>query len=133
MAKYVYPAVFTQEEKGFSVWFPDLEGCYTCGDDLNDAIRMAEDVLAYVLYDYERKRKEIPAPSQRNAIALESKRDFVNDIACDTIEYAKMHNHKAIKKTLTIPEWLNEEAMALGVNFSQVLKEALLAKINAGR
>ena len=44
MAKYVYPAVFTQEEKGFSVWFPDLEGCYTCGDDLNDAIRMAEDV-----------------------------------------------------------------------------------------
>ncbi len=51
MAKYVYPAVFTQEEKGFSVWFPDLEGCYTCGDDLNDAIRMAEDVLAYVLYD----------------------------------------------------------------------------------
>ena len=133
MAKYVYPAVFTQEEKGFSVWFPDLEGCYTCGDDLNDAIRMAEDVLAYVLYDYEREGKEIPKPSARNMLQLESEQDFVNDIACDTIEYAKLHNNKAVKKTLTIPEWLNEEAMALGVNFSQVLQEALLSKINAGR
>ena len=52
-----------------------------------------------------------------------------NDIACDTIEYAKMHNHKAVKKTLTIPEWLNEEATALGINFSQVLQEALIQKI----
>ena len=132
MAKYVYPAIFTQEETGFSVWFPDLEGCYTCGDDLN-AIVMAEDVLAYVLYDYEREGKEIPKPSARNMLQLESEQDFVNDIACDTIEYAKLHNNKAVKKTLTIPEWLNEEAMALGVNFSQVLQEALLSKINAGR
>jgi len=133
MAKYVYPAVFTQEENGFSVWFPDLEGCYTCGDDLNDAILMAEDVLAYVLYDYERTGREIPKPSSRNMIQLESEEEFVNDIACDTREYAKMHNHKAVKKTLTIPEWLNEEAVSLGVNFSQVLQEALLAKINAAR
>lgn len=132
MAKYVYPAIFTQEETGFSVWFPDLEGCYTCGDDLNDAIVMAEDVLAYVLYDYEREGKEIPKPSARNMIQLESEQNFVNDIACNTIEYAKLHNNKAVKKTLTIPEWLNEEAMALGVNFSQVLQEALLSKINAG-
>ena len=66
-------------------------------------------------------------------LQLESEQDFVNDIACDTIEYAKLHNNKAVKKTLTIPEWLNEEAMALGVNFSQVLQEALLSKINAGR
>lgn len=133
MAKYVYPAVFTREEKGFSVWFPDLEGCYTCGDDLNDAIVMAEDVLAYVLYDYEKTGREIPEPSIRSAIELGSEKDFVNDIACDTIEYAKMHNNKAVKKTLTIPEWLNEEAMAVGVNFSQVLQEALLVKIKAGK
>ena len=51
MAKYVYPAIFTPEEKGFSVNFPDLQGCYTCGDDLADAIYMAEDVLAFTLYD----------------------------------------------------------------------------------
>lgn len=133
MAKYVYPAIFTPEEKGFSVFFPDLEGCYTCGDDLNDAIVMAEDVLAYVLYDYEREKKAIPMPTPRHEIPLDSDKDFINDIACDTMEYAKMHNNKAVKKTLTIPEWLNEEATALGVNFSQVLQEALLAKMNIGK
>ena len=54
MAKYVYPAVFTPEEDGnYSGFFPDLDGCYTCGDDLQDAIVMAEDVLAFYLYDVE--------------------------------------------------------------------------------
>ena len=54
MAKYAYPAVFTPEENGrFSVNFPDLESCYTCGDDMKDALIMAEDALAFTLYDYE--------------------------------------------------------------------------------
>lgn len=49
--RYAYPAVFTPEtDGGFSVNFPDLEGCYTCGDDMPDALMMAEDVLALVLY-----------------------------------------------------------------------------------
>ena len=53
MAKYAYPAVFTPEgTRGYSVYFPDLEGCYTCGDDLQDAIMMAEDVLAFYMYDH---------------------------------------------------------------------------------
>ncbi len=54
--KYVYPAVFTPEDNGqFSVNFPDLESCYTCGDDLGDALYMAEDVLAMTLVSYEDK------------------------------------------------------------------------------
>ena len=57
--------------------------------------------------------------------------EFVNYIACDTMEYRKMYSSKAVKKTLTIPEWLNEEAVSIGVNFSQVLQEALLAKVKS--
>ena len=49
---------------------------------------------------------------------------------CDTVEYQRMHNKRAIKKTLTIPEWLNEAASAASLNFSQVLQEALLKKLN---
>lgn len=128
MAKYVYPAVFTMEEKGYSVNFPDLEGCYTCGDDLQDALFMAGDVLAYVLYDYEVTGRTIPKPSDRCSLSTEEG-EFVNLIACDTIVYAKMHNNKAVKKTLTIPEWLNEAATRAGVNFSQVLQEALMEKV----
>lgn len=129
MAKYAYPAIFTPEENGcFSINFPDLEGCYTCGDSLEDGIEMAEDVLALILYGYEKENRDIPAPSAPDSFSL-SGNEFINFIACDTMEYRKMYNSKAIKKTLTIPEWLNEAASAMGLNFSQVLQEALLAKI----
>lgn len=131
MAKYAYPAIFTPEEDGgFSITFPDLEGCYTCGDSLEDGIEMAEDVLALVLYGYEKDGRPIPAPSASTDLPL-SGNDFVNYIACDTMEYRKMYNNKAVKKTLTIPEWLNEAASAMGLNFSQVLQEALLQKVQA--
>ena len=53
----------------------------------------------------------------------------MNYIACDTIEYAKMHNNRAVKKTLTIPEWLNEAAIRENLNFSQILQEALMVKL----
>lgn len=130
MAKYVYPAIFTPEkEGGYSVLFPDLESCYTCGDDLQDALFMANDVLAFVLYDYETEGKEIPVPSKAEDIE-KSDRDFVNYVACDTVEYARMHNNRAVKKTLTIPQWLNDAAIRQDVNFSQVLQEALMQKVN---
>lgn len=126
MAKYVYPAIFTPEEDGsFSINFPDLEGCYTCGDNLTDGMEMAKDVLALVLYGYETDNKPIPTPSPLSAFKT-SDGAFVNYVVCDTMVYRKLHNNKAVKKTLTIPEWLNEEATALGINFSQVLQSALL-------
>ena len=131
MSRYAYPAVFTPEENGqFSVNFPDLDGCYTCGDDMKDALIMAEDVLAFTLYDYEREGKEIPEPSTPDNITLED-REFVNYVACDTLEYRKLHNNRAVKKTLTIQEWLNESATAMGLNFSQVLQDALMDKVGA--
>ena len=129
MAKYAYPAIFTPEEDGsYSINFPDLEGCYTCGDSLEDGIEMASDALALVLYGYEKDGREIPAPSAPAAIPL-SGNAFVNYIACDTLRYRKMYNNKAVKKTLTSPEWLNEAAASMGLNFSQVLQEALLQKV----
>lgn len=127
MAKYVYPAVFTKEDNGqYSVVFKDLEGCYTCGDTLEEAIYMAEDVLAFTLYNYEKNDKPIPAASENYKLGSN---DFINYIRCDTEEYHRMNNNKAIKKTLSIPEWLNEKATAAGINFSQVLQEALKDKL----
>lgn len=101
MAKYVYPAIFTPEKDGaYSIVFPDLESCYTCGDSLEDGIEMAEDALALVLYGYETEYREIPVPSKHDSISLNSC-EFVNYIACDTMAYCKIYNNKAIKKTLT--------------------------------
>lgn len=98
MSKYAYPAVFTLEEDGtYSIIFPDLEGCYTCGDSLEDGIEMAEDALALTLYGYEKEGREIPKASVPTAITV-SENEFVNFIACDTMAYRKMYNNKAVKK-----------------------------------
>lgn len=130
MTRYAYPAVFTPEESGgFSVSFPDLEGCHTCGDDMADAIMMAEDVLALILYGYEHDEREIPAPSESSDIYLENG-EFVNFISCDTMTYRKMYNNKSVKKTLTIPEWLNSAALEQNINFSQVLQDALKMQLH---
>ncbi len=132
MSRYAYPAVFTPEkEGGYSITFPDLEGCYTCGDSLADSLMMAEDALALVLYGYETDGRAIPAPSAASGISLKNG-EFVNFIACDTLSYRKMYNNRAVKKTLTIPEWLNEAACEAGVNFSQVLQDALKVRLNLG-
>lgn len=130
MGRYVYPAVFTDEGDGkYSINFPDLEGCYTCGDSLSDGIFMAEDVLSLVLYDYEKRKMAIPEPSKPTEIRLEEN-EFVNLIAVDTLGYQKKFNKKAVKKTLTIPEWLNEAAVEANVNFSQLLQDALTERLN---
>ncbi|MBP3297732.1 MAG: DNA/RNA nuclease SfsA [Lachnospiraceae bacterium] len=127
--KYVYPAVFVQEkEGGYSVYFRDLQGCYTCGDNLADAILMAEDVLALTLWDYETDKKDIPAPTDISKIKIKSG-EFVNFICADTVEYAKKVSTRSVKKTLSIPEWLNTKAEEAGVNFSKVLQEALKEKL----
>ncbi|MCD7814088.1 MAG: type II toxin-antitoxin system HicB family antitoxin [Lachnospiraceae bacterium] len=130
MSKYAYPAIFTPEsDGGYSIVFPDLEGCYTCGNNMADGLMMAEDVLALVLYGYESDGRAIPAPSSASAFTLKE-REFVNYVACDTLTYRKIHNNKAVKKTLTIPEWLNEAASEAGINFSQVLQDALKTQLH---
>ncbi len=129
--KYVFPAIFTPEDGGaYSVIFPDLDGCYTCGDDLQDALEMAADALALTLYGYEKDNRPVPAASTLSDLSIDNvKNEFFNYIACDTLVYRKIYNSKSVKKTLTIPEWLNEAAISMDLNFSQVLQDALLQKI----
>lgn len=62
--------------------------------------------------------------------AEKSENEFINYVACDTIEYARIHNSKAVKKILTIPQWLNDAAIRMDINFSQVLQEALIQEVN---
>ena len=129
MGRYSYPAIFSPEEDGaYSVSFPDLESCYTCGGSLTEALIMGADVLAFTLYDYEKEEKQIPVPSVPSKIFLEEG-EFINYIACDTLEYTRRQNGKTVQKTLTIPEWLNDAAMEMNLNFSQILQEALLSRI----
>ena len=125
-SKYVYPAVFTKEGEQYSVAFPDIEGCYTCGDSLVEAVSNAQDALCLMLYDMEESGKVIPAPS--DALEIEKtlgNNEFISLVSCDTLEYRQYFDQKAVKKTLTIPSWLNTLAEREGINFSWVLQAAL--------
>lgn len=89
MKKYVYPAVFTTEEDGsFSITFPDLEGCHTCGDNVEDGIEMAGDALSLTLYGYELGGREIPDPSNPAMFNL-SNGAFIKYIVCSLPEFKK--------------------------------------------
>ncbi len=131
MAKYVYPAIFTPEDGGVSVNFPDLHNCFTSGEDLADALEMAEDVLCMTLYGLEEKQADIPAPSRIEVVQAQTKgAEFVTLICCDTIEYRRFHDNRAVKKTLSIPSWLNDMAERAGVNFSGTLQDALKQQLH---
>ena len=127
---YAYPAIFTPEADGkYSISFPDIECCYTAGDNLTHGIMMAQDVLALMIFNnYEEKGLDVPSPSPINEIK-HKKSEFVTYIICDTQEYRRRFSTKSVKKTLTIPEWLNEAALEEKVNFSQVLQEALKERL----
>jgi len=123
--KYAFTAVFTPEENGvISVDFPDLQGCSTCGDDMSDAIFMAQDVLNLTLYDMQHDREPIPEASRPQDIIIKDNQ-FTSIIAVDTEVYRRFYENKSVKKTLTIPMWLNERAEVENINFSRVLQDAL--------
>lgn len=130
MAKYIYPAIFTPEDGGmFSISFPDIDGCCTCGDGLSDGMDMAQEALAIMLTHLEDEKLEIPAASSIKELAVCGD-EFATYISCDTTVYRRLMNKAAVKKTLSIPSWLNDSAVAAGLNFSQVLQDALKEQLN---
>lgn len=132
MGKLFYPAIFHKaEEGGFWISFPDIPECLTEGDNMQQAYEMAVEALGLALVNRKEEKEEIPVPSEIDRIQGEDGTLVI--VEFDMQEYLRKHNSKAVKKTLSIPEWLNEEATAMGVNFSQVLQEALMSKLNIGR
>ena len=98
--KYVYPAILTPEEHGYSVAFPDLPGCYTCGDDLPDALHMAEDALSGYLARAEEMRRAIPAPSRPDAVQV-AEGEFLTLVCADTEAFRRRNNDA--RRSLTNP------------------------------
>lgn len=133
----VYPAIFYKECNGYSVIFPDLNYLSTCGETVDEAISMAVDCLAGHLFWLQQEGGIIPSPSDITSInpvniakelgfQYEVKETFLNMVSVDVNQYAKFHFEKSVKKTLTIPAWLNKAALEQNINFSQVLQNALM-------
>ena len=130
---YVYPAIFTPcNEGGYAIHFPDLPGTNSQGDDMAEAIRMARDALAMWLDALLDDGKSLPAASKPDAIQTE-KGQFVTMIDVDLDAYRRYKDSHAVKKTLTIPAWMNAMAEDAGLSFSQVLQDALRERLGVAQ
>lgn len=123
---YFYPAIFQAEEEGYSVFLPDIPGCMTQGDTMDEALRMAQDAIGLMLEDI--SPANYPTPSLPQNLPLE-KDQFAVMIPFDKLAYDRMYNAKSIKKTLSIPRWLDTLATEHNVNFSNILQNALMREL----
>lgn len=123
----VYPAIFTYDskEKKYLVDFIDLVGCSTFGDSLPEVFAMAQDAMGLYLDEL----VKFPKPTTDFSKIKLGKNQFINYVEIDMDDYRKKYNSKSIKKTLSIPCWLNNLCEKNDINFSQVLQEALKEKL----
>lgn len=124
-----YPALFhTAEEGGYWVEFPDLPGCVTEGDTFPEAFENAREALGLYLTDKDFNIEVETTPSKFEELDV-GKDACIAIVDFDLDEYKRRHDTKAIRKTLTIPSWLNEQAKRQNINFSHVLQDALIIKL----
>ncbi|MCL1791757.1 MAG: type II toxin-antitoxin system HicB family antitoxin [Peptococcaceae bacterium] len=121
--KYVYPAVLSPDDGQIGVDVPDLPGCFSYGKDIAEALLMAKDAIEMWLWNAETEGLEIPEAS----CFLDglSEEDTFTLVVADTDAWRKAHDTKAVKKTLTIPAWLNHQAEKANAPFSQILQQGL--------
>lgn len=122
---YKFFAVFKKDENNqYEVNFPDIKNCFTCGSTLDEAIYNAKDVLGLILFDMEEENIAIPEATEPQNIKLQYN-EFLMLVDVYMPLVRESINTKAVKKTLTIPYWLNKLASEKNINFSQVLQTAL--------
>jgi predicted RNase H-like HicB family nuclease len=122
--KYIYPAIFTYADDGISIEFPDLPGCLPSADTTEEAFKHAREAMALHLLTSEEDGEDIPTPTALETIKV-SHKQIVTLIEVWMPPFRDAIEYKSIKKTLTIPKWLNDMAEEHHLNFSQVLQEAL--------
>ena len=149
--KVIYPVLFYEEkEGGYSVFVPDLQkeldtSASTCGTTLEEAMSMAEDLIAGLVLDEMEEKNRIPKSSRIEDVSFEELEkildikdwDYVSKfktyIAVDISSFAEKWGKELVKKTVNIPKWINSKAESLKINFSKTLEEALLQKIYKGQ
>lgn len=123
---YFYPAIFQVEEDGYSVFVPDIPGCMTQGDTMEEALAMVQEAIGLMLEDV--APADYPVASLPQDLVLE-KDQFALMVPFDKLAYDKKYNAKAVKKTLSVPKWLDTLATEHNVNFSNILQNALMHEL----
>lgn len=121
--EYIYPAIFEQNsDNSYTISFPDLKGCISEGKSLANALEMAQDALTQWIEYLIEEKAEFPAPSNIKAIKTKSNQ-FVSLVRAD------IRNNRAVRRTVSIPMWLDSKATEAGVSLSKILQEALKERL----
>lgn len=121
---YIYPAIFTLNNDGsYTITFPDLPGCITEGKSLANALYMAQNALTQWIEFLLDEKEIIASPSQPKAIKI-TENQFVNLVA------ANIRDNRAVRRTVSIPSWLDIEAADAGLSLSKILQEALKERLS---
>ena len=120
MNSYIFPAIFhyNEDDGSYTIIFPDLNGCISEGKNLSNAIFMANDVLQQHLEVMEEMKQDIPKPSKISDIKV-NENEFVN------LVQATLKNDKAVRRTISLPQWMDEQANKEGISLSKILQDAL--------
>lgn len=131
--KRAYPIIMEQGKEFVIVTIPDFN-INTQGDDLVDAIEMARDAISIVGIDMEDDGEKLPdASTLADVQAKAPEHSIVSLVDVDFSAYRKKNDMRAVKKNCTIPSWLSYEAERAGINFSEVLQNALKAELHISK
>lgn len=128
-SNYSYPSVFKYSNNVIEVSFPDLPGCYTFGNSEDEAFNNARESLEGFLYYLEEDNDKIPTPRKINSIQTKDD-EVLTLIHVWMVPVRDEMQNKHVKKTLTIPKWLNEVGIQKKVNFSRLLQSAIKEYLN---
>lgn len=126
--KNSYPIILTPDANGYTVYIPDFD-IGTEGADLTDAIEMARDAVGLMGIDMEDDKKKLPEPSDITKVT-KADGDIVTLVDVDFDEYRRVNDLRTVRKNCTLPSWLNYRAENAGLNFSQVLQNALMKELH---
>lgn len=125
MAKYIYPAVFHPNDDGsYTVTFPDLPGCITEGKDLDNALHMAQDALSGWM-EYATESGTPVAPASRPQDLALGQGEFTS------LTSVELKDSRAVRRTVSIPKWMDDKVTDAGLSLSRVLQDALKERLNA--
>ena len=130
--RYAYPACFTPYHDDGDYWivrFPDLEGCMTNAETLEETIEQAHNILEDYMALLERDEHAIPQPTPYGDVKVE-KNEIVQLVVVPMASARRRWDESVVKKTLTLPRWLDEMGQQAGFNFSQILQEGLRERLN---
>lgn len=130
--KNSYPIVLMPDKIGYVVYVPDFN-INTEGDTLTEAIEMARDAIGLMGIELEDRKEQLPSPTAMNEVQKENDNDIVTLVDVDFAEYRWQNDMRPVRRSVTLPSWLNAAAEKNGINISAVLQKALKEELGVNR